>query len=106
LLTLCAACEQAGATTIISGCTELPLVLWPERVAAATQSEREINLLNPAEVLADEVVFRTLRTRSLDKRLPPVGPGARVSLQGAELLADRGTMGQSDLELADPVLEP
>jgi aspartate/glutamate racemase len=65
LLTLCAACEQAGATTIISGCTELPLVLWPERVAAATQSEREINLLNPAEVLADEVVFRTLRTRSL-----------------------------------------
>lgn len=55
---------ERGATTVIAGCTELPLVLTPELVAAR---DPRITVLNPAQVLADELVYLTLRER----RRPP-----------------------------------
>mmetsp|Transcript_24055 Transcript_24055/g.42457 ORF Transcript_24055/g.42457 Transcript_24055/m.42457 type:complete len:352 (-) Transcript_24055:71-1126(-) len=53
--------HKAGAKAIILGCTELPLLLTEERVAEYL-GER-ILLVNPAQVLADEVIRYSLISR-------------------------------------------
>jgi aspartate/glutamate racemase len=45
--------ERGGASCVIAGCTEIPLVL-PDGPT----------LLNPSQVLADEIVWRTIRDRT------------------------------------------
>ena len=44
---------RGGASCVIAGCTEIPLVL-----------EDGPELLNPTQVLADHIIWRTLRDRS------------------------------------------
>ena len=47
-----------GAACVLAGCTEIPLVLQEEEEAGGSGA-----LVNPTRVLADMIVWRSLRDR-------------------------------------------
>jgi len=54
---------DAGAQAIILGCTELPLLLTEENLSKYI-SKNKLFLVNPAQVLADEIIRKSLISRN------------------------------------------